>query len=157
MNVTGLQDFSLLLSEIPKQSIGVMNAAVYAGAGVVIEAVKEEIRALPVEEGYMKDGYTRHTVKRFEKEELLEHVGISPISVKDGVVSAAVGFDGYTKNTTKKFPSGIPIPLLARSIVSGSSVRDGTPFLRVAVNKSKKAAQEAMKAAAEAKIKEITK
>jgi len=157
LNVKGLTDFSIQLAELQRGSPQVMSAAVYAGSGKMVEAVKTEIQALPTQEGYMRPGDLRDTVTKREKEELLSHVGISAITLENGVCSAAIGFDGYTKTATKKYPGGVPVPLIARSVESGSSVRVKHPFMRSAANKNKYAIQEAMKAAAEAKINEITK
>ena len=55
------------------------------------------------------------------------------------------GFAGYMEEgKSKKYPNGLPIPLLARSIESGSSVRQKHPFVRAAVKSSRDKAVEEM-------------
>ena len=54
-----------------------------------------------------------------------------------------IGFDGYNEVQTKTFPNGQPNALIARSIESGSSTREKTPFLRPALAAARKQAIEA--------------
>lgn len=157
MTVKGLEDFSTRLQSLGDEMGGAMKQAVYAGTGAMIEAVKSQIRALPEEEGFMPPGCQRFVVRAAEKRALLTHVGISPIEFDGGRASAAVGFDGYAEDlATKTYPGGLPVPLLARAIESGSSVRRKHPFLRAAANAAKAACEAAMIEAADAAIQKIT-
>jgi len=157
LTIQGLDDFSVLLQSLEQKGMAVAKAAVYAGADVMINAVKEEINALPQQQGYMRPGEKRDVVTRREKEALLQHVGIARMDDTGGKVNTAIGFDGYADITTKKYPSGLPVPLIARSIESGSSVRVKHPFLRRAANNAKPAVQRAMLEAAEAEIAKLQK
>lgn len=157
MTIQGLDDLSGLIRSLQEKGVEVMKAAVYAGADAMVEAVKESIRALPEEEGYMPAGEKRNTVTRDEKEALLTHIGIAKFDNTGGKVTTAIGFEGYTDHPTRKYPSGVPVPLIARSIESGSSVRRKIPFLRQAANRAKEQAQKAMADAANKKLQEITK
>jgi len=129
----------------------VQKQAVYEGMRVIKEEVVALIRALPEQAGYTKDGSPRNVIKKSEKEELIKHIGISAMETKDGTVNNSVSFDGYTSLTTKKYPNGVPAILIARSINSGSSVRQKQPFMRQARAATKsKAIAAATKAAEEA-------
>ena len=156
MTVTGLEDFSSMIRALGDKGTDVAKAAVYAGAGVLAEAVKAEISALPVEEGFLPPGDLHNVITASDKEDLLRGVGISHMEDAGGKVTAAVGVNGYSSTATKKYPSGVPLPLIARSIESGSSVRRKNPFMRRAGNAAKARAQQAMTEAAMAKINELT-
>lgn len=155
LTIQGLDEFSMRLQELADHGEAISKAAVYAGAGVLVEAVKAEISALPEQQGYMPNGQQRNVVTRDEKAALLSHIGIAHMDSTGGKVTTAIGFDGYTAHTTKKYPNGVPVPLIARSIESGSSVRRKVPFLRNAANKAKAAVENAMREAADEQFQEL--
>lgn len=157
MTVKGLEDFSSQLRQLGTRSEGVMKCAVFDGAAVLIEAVKEEIRAMPEEEGYLPPGAKRHVLTKREKQELLDHVGIAHMKTQDGKVSTTISFEGYTEHTTRAFPGGVPIPLIARSLEKGTSVRHQYDFLGKALNKARARVQQAMINAANERMNNITK
>ena len=156
MTVTGLEDFAYMLKSLGDKGPEVAKAAVYAGAGVLADAVKAEIGNLPTEEGYLPPGVLRGVITASDKSDLMSGVGISHFEETGGKVTAAVGINGYSSTPTKKYTSGVPLPLIARSIESGSSVRRKNPFMRRAGNAAKARAQQAMTDAAMAKINELT-
>lgn len=156
MTITGLEEFSSQIRALGDKGADVMKAAAYAGAGVIADAVKNEIGALPVEDGYMPPGTKRAVISASDKADLINGVGISHMDNTGGKVTVAVGVNGYSSHPTKQYPSGVPLPLIARSIESGSSVRQKNPFMRRAGNNAKANAQQAMESAAMAKMKEIT-
>lgn len=141
--VKGGAEFSALLAGLAgDQAITVMKAACYAGIGVLADAIKTEIQNLPVESGYMPKGKQRNVVGTNDKKMLQERLGVSHIEATGDKASVAVSFAGYNDRPTKKYPNGVPIPLIARSIESGSSVRAKNPFVRRAFNKAKAQAQQ---------------
>lgn len=80
-----------------------------------------------------------------QKQGLIEGFGVSPLDNENGYINVKLGFSGYNNVKTKKYPKGQPNVLVARGIESGASDREKHPFIRTAVNKSKKPAVEAMK------------
>ena len=66
-----------------------------------------------------------------------------------------MGFDGYNEVKTRKYPNGQPNALMARSIESGSSARDKYPFIRPAVQATRKQAIAAAEAKLDKKINDI--
>ena len=85
-------------------------------------------------------------------------MGITPTGIDfDGNTNIKIGFDGYGKMPTKKYPKGVPNQLLARAVESGSSVRQKTPFIRRGEGKSKKLAEAEMQKKLDEKIEEIKK
>lgn len=157
-NIKGGDDFSGLLSSLAgDQVITVMKSACYAGAGVIADALKTEIRNLPVESGYMRNGRKRNVVGTNDKEALERCLGVSHIEATGDKADVAVSFAGYNGRPTKKYPGGVPIQLIARSIESGSSVRVKNPFIRRAFNNAKKTAMQKALEAGQDKLNELIK
>ena len=152
----GMEEYEKKISLLYKDTRNVCRKAVYAGAKVVADAVKENMEALPAKpelEGivaYAKKDPAPLTVG--QKQGLIKGFGISPLEVKDGYINAKLGFSGYNNAKTKKYPKGQPNVLVARGIESGTSDREKHPFVRPALNKSKKPAVEAMKQAVDEDI-----
>ena len=48
----GLTDYELMLSKLEDSTDEMIGKAVYAGAGIVADAIKENIKALPIVRGY---------------------------------------------------------------------------------------------------------
>lgn len=140
-------EYALKLSRLATDSDQIAKKAIYESAKVVADIIKSNIDALPEEKfRYLQHGDTFTGVPRTQKEDLQESFGITSIKRdKNENWNAKIGFDGYGSIPTKKYPSGLPNQLLARSIESGSSVRQKRPFVRPAVNATKKQALEAMR------------
>lgn len=146
IDVKGPESYMAQLSKLGKESIKICENAVRIGGGIVADEIRKEIESLP-EEKFRKlqpgDNFTG--TSKGVKKDLIESFGISPLGKdRDGVINVKIGFDGYGSYPTKKYPKGVPNALVARAIESGSSVRQKTPFVRKAVNRSKKRAIEEM-------------
>ena len=137
----------------------VCKAAVYAGAKVVADAIKQEIRGLDsVTDAEAKAAWHEKRPVKIsvsQKIGLVNSLGITPIDDKYGVVSAKVGFDGYNDVKTKRWPQGQPNQLIARACESGSSAMLKQPFVRPSVKSVQGAALTEMEIAADKKMKEI--
>lgn len=153
IKVDGLDDVFAKLKAIGEGKVieDVQKHAVYEGMKVIKQEVEAQIRALPEEEGYIESkNLPRNVITKAEKAELIKHIGISDMETKDGTVNNSISFDGYTSIKTEKYPNGLPAILIARSINSGSSVRQKHPFMRQARAAAKtKAIQAATDAALE--------
>ena len=66
-----------------------------------------------------------------------------------------LGFDGYNKQRTKKYPKGQPNSVIARSINSGSTWRKKNPFIDRATRSSKAACEDKMAQIIESEIKKV--
>lgn len=159
MTFRASEEYELKLLKYQQRSPEIIKAAIYAGAKVVADAIKKALDALPTDTfRFLRNGEKFNGPTSHEKEDLQAAFGVTPITLgKDGNYSAKIGFDGYGSIPTNKYPNGVPNQLVARSIESGSTVRKKTPFVRTAVNRVKKAAQEAMAKAADAEIEKIYK
>lgn len=143
--LVGLDEAMKRLEELGARTDELMSKALYEGAKVMADGLKDAIRALPEDSGFKKAGELRNVVDPKDKEDMLSHMGISRFRNETGRVYARISFDGYGQIATKKFPNGRPVVLIARSINSGSSVRMKHPFIKPTVNQYKSAAMDAMR------------
>ena len=116
-------EFALKLSRLSADSDQIAKQAIYAGAKVVADEIKNSL------EGVLSLEFTGDLVDSF---------GITPIMQdRDGNWNAKLGFDGYDRN-------GVPNQLKARALESGTSKQPKRPFVRPAVNRTRKKAQAEM-------------
>ena len=142
----GLDSYISYLQKIDAVTDEAIGEAVYEMAKVVADSVRSGIQALPTVSNQAniatyKKGYSRLSDE--EKQGLLDGFGVSPMQDDGGYINVKLGFDGYNGIKTKKYPKGQPNALIARVTESGSSYREKTPFIRPAVNASKKQAEQA--------------
>ena len=142
----GLDSYISYLQKIDAVTDEAIGEAVYEMAKVVADSVRSGIQALPTVSNQAniatyKKGYSRLSDE--EKQGLLDGFGVSPMQDDGGYINVKLGFDGYNSVKTKKYPKGQPNALIARVTESGSSYREKTPFIRPAVNASKKQAEQA--------------
>lgn len=120
------------LYKLEDQAESIIKRSIYEGAGIVADQIKQEI-----------DGI--HNIYDYQKTDLKNGLGIAEMKKSGrGGIDTKIGFAGYGSVPTKKYPKGLPNLLLARAIVSGTSFRPKTPFIRRAVTKSRQKALEAM-------------
>lgn len=122
-------EYALMLSRLETGSDEIAKKAIYQGAKIVADKIKANI---PKDTG-----------------DLAESFGITKIDVdSDGDWNAKLGFDGYDRD-------GVPNQLKARAIESGTSRQPKKPFVRPAVNATKKQAQDEMARVIEEETKKI--
>lgn len=141
----GMSEYIAYLQSIANVTDEAIGAGVYAMAEVVADKVRANIQALPTVSNEAniatyRQGYSR--LSDPEKQGLLDGFGVSPMQDDGGYKNVKLGFDGYNSVKTKKYPNGQPNVLIARVTESGSSYRQKTPFMRTAVNASRKEALE---------------
>ena len=151
----GLDNYILYLQKLNYLTDEFVGEAVYEMAKVVADKVRANINALPTvpNEANLKtykEGYSRLSDE--EKAGLLEGFGVSPMQETSGFVNVKLGFDGYNSVKTRKHPQGQPNALIARVTESGSSYRKKTPFVRPAVEASRKQAEAAGRAKIDERI-----
>lgn len=153
----GLESYIEYLQKINAVTDEMIGEAVYEMAKVVADKVRANIQALPAEpKGKTTVRVSNHWVmsklSEEQKKGLLDGFGVSPMQDDGGYINVKLGFDGYNGVKTKKYPQGQPNALIARVTESGSSYREKTPFIRPAVNASKKQAEQAGKMKIDEKI-----
>ena len=136
------EDYALKLSAIGAKSEEIATKAIEAGAGVVATEIRKNLTAnlndpqSASEHGsaIFKNPYNKTSGS------LLEALGITKVDRdKDGILQAKIGFGDPNYD-----PKGVPNVLKARVMESGSSTIRKRPFVRPAVNATKKAAVDAM-------------
>lgn len=154
----GLDNYIAYLQKINLASEDMVGEAVYAMAKVVADKVRANIEALPAVSNAANIATYKQGVSRLsepEKQGLLEGFGVSAMQNDDGYMNVKLGFDGYNKVKTKKYPNGQPNALIARVTNSGSSYRQKTRFVDKAVAATRKPAEEAGQAKIDEKIKAV--
>jgi HK97 gp10 family phage protein len=151
------EDYALKLSRLGAETDTVAKKALFAAADIVTDKVRGNLSALPTDKfRYLQNGDKFNGLTEPEKQDLSDSLGITPIqNDKNGDWNVKIGFDGYGKRVTRKYPKGVPNQMLARAVESGSSVRKKTPFVRPAVNATKQQAQETMAKIIEEETKRI--
>ena len=98
------------LQDLAMDTDSMCKMAVYEGARVVADAVREGIKTIPDQTRPPKkeDGYVYKGLYPDQKKGLEEGLGVSPITKEGGVWSARVGFEGYNERKTRQYPKGQP-------------------------------------------------
>ncbi len=153
-----LRDYELMLGKIGDASKDICGAAIYEGAKIIADEVKNNLNSLNVTTDELamlkaKKGEPTYITQR-AKEGLIKSFGVTPMSQDDsGIYNVKLGFDGYNDVKTKKWPKGQPNQLIARACESGSSAMIKQSFFREAVQKTKKKAESRMAEVLDEKIK----
>lgn len=154
----GLKDYELMLSRLEGATDDMIGHAVYAGAGIVADAVKQGIQSLPIVTGYgTESNPLPGGVTSAQKAGLIDGFGISKLRDDNGYLNVKLGFDGYNRTRTEKYPQGQPNQLVARGVESGTSWKQKKPFIRPAVTRSRKPAEAEMKRVIDEEIEKIVK
>ncbi len=125
MTVKGTDELELQLSKLGTMSTKIAKDVVMAGAQPVADEIRKGLQA-------------NLQGSKYSKGDLLGSLGITPPGVdSQGNVNVKIGFDGYDSE-------GVANQLKARVMESGTSKIKKRPFVRPAVNRSKKKALEAM-------------
>lgn len=133
MTYKGPVDIADVLLQLGERATGMSKAALYEGNAVILHALEDAVMALPDTTGPKPyEGLLPN-----DKADMVAGLGVAPFETTGDGVSTHISFDGYTRRTEKKYPNGVPLPMLARSLESGSSVRAKHPFVRPAVNAAK--------------------
>lgn len=140
----GLNDYIKAIQRVKKGSDVIIRKGIYDGAGILADGMKQETKRLPTDNAYGTSDDPLKGISNRQKADIIEGMGIAPIRDDGDYVHAKIGWDGYGRTKTKKYPEGVPNQLIVRSINSGSSFRKKNPFVNRAVTKNKKTAVKAM-------------
>ena len=148
ITVLGAEEYALKLAKLGSASKGITKKAVYQAADVVADAVKANLQAMPVvDNNYNIMAYAQRKKARMsaaQRDGLIESFGISKMQDDGGYINVKLGFDGYNSVKTWQYPQGQPNVLIARIYESGGSTAEKQPFIKPALNKTRKAAQQKM-------------
>ncbi|ODM27634.1 hypothetical protein A7W90_16225 [Clostridium sp. Bc-iso-3] len=134
MTIKGIDEYAMKLSKLGADAPKIAKRVVMAGANPVADEIRKNLIA-------NLEG------SEYSKGDLLESFGVAPPDTdRRGNTNTKIGFEGYDRN-------GVPNPLKARAMESGTSTQPKKPFIRPAVNKMKKKAIEEMGKTLDAEIK----
>lgn len=137
------EDYSLFLGRYREGvfRLGITKKAVYAGAAIVADQIRANLEALPEDKfRRLRPGEKFSVVSAALKQELSKSFGLTKIKMDEaGFLHTKAGIEGYSRFDWHGDES-MPLPMVARSIESGSSVRVKTPFVRPAVQATRKKA-----------------
>lgn len=154
IEVKGVDEFLIKLSQLEQaMKEEIIGQAIHEGAGIAADAIRTELNNLPTDESFGTSEHPATGIKAIQKAGLLYSFGIS--EMKDdgnGFLNVKIGFDGYNRVKTERWPNGQPNQMVARSIESGTTWLLKYPFMKQSVAKTKKTAVSAMKR----KVKEST-
>lgn len=151
---SGLQAFISGSDELKYRAPEIIGRCMYPGAGILADALKAQISALPVDDGNNKKKGRRNPTQA-EKDGLISGMGIAKKRTSGDTSDITIGFDGYNGNATPKYPRGQANAMIANAINAGTTFRNRIPFKKAAVSAASAAAEAAMIAEAEKLIKEI--
>ena len=137
---------------------GICGGAIYAAASIVTDSIRQELTAIPTDEGYGTTANPAAGPKAIQKEGLSRSLGIAKMQDDGtGYLNVKIGFDGYNRVKTARWPKGQPNQMVARSVESGTSWMKKNPFVKRAVSRSRRRALEAMRNHVDKSISEIMK
>lgn len=142
LKTVGVDDYINELTAIQENSAKIAGKMVYKGAGIIADAVKQKIALLPEREK-SREGRAKG-VTDAERAGLSEGLGISRMRNSDGFINVKIGFDGYNSYVTEAYPKGHPNSMVARTVESGTSWLQKTPFISPAVSATRRTAEEEM-------------
>ena len=164
ISAKGAEKYLTKLELLGKNTDAICKQAVYQGAKVAADAIDAAIdditvHSLPKGQTYfylseedLANGVLLDGITEAQAKGLHDGLGIAVMENKNFAWNTKIGFDGYNEVRTKTYPKGEPNALIARSVESGSSVRNKTPFIAPAVKKIRKDAEHAMEVTIEEKI-----
>ena len=141
----GINEYAAKLYALETESETMIKRAVYDGAKVVADATRAEISAIPTQTKNPEPGEPLGLLS-YEKQGLLEGVGLSEIKNESGFINTKLGFSGYNRLRSKTYPNGHPNAMIARALQSGSTVRKKNAFMTRVIKASKERAEAAMQA-----------
>lgn len=148
-----LEQLTTLYQAAPDQ----IGRAVYEGAKIVADAIKANINAIPTDEKRASEGQKRSGISKIQKIGLEKGFGISKMRDSNGYLNVKIGFHGYNRLKTKKYPQGQPNAMIAATLEAGSSYTQKKPFVGPAVRKTRKPAEEKMADVIDSEISKVTK
>lgn len=140
LTVIGLEEYSKMIAKMGERAQGIAKAAIYAGAEVIADAIRENLKSNLNATKSVSAHPTAQTKKHkmnTSTGDLSSSLGIAPIQAFGGDMNTKIGFDGYDHN-------GVANTLKARVMESGSSRIKKRPFVRPAVTKNKQKAIQVM-------------
>lgn len=151
----GVDEYVRKLENLESYVDEYIGEAVYEGADIVADAIKQALEALPVDNRPWAD--PRNGIMEVQKQCLIGSFGIAKLQNDNGYRNVKLGFDGYNKVKSKAYPQGQPNVMIARALESGTSFMPKNRAISKATNNSKKECEKAMQESLDKAINKIMK
>lgn len=156
IQMKGLDEYLIKLSHLEQASKEeICGKAIYEGAGIVADSIRSELNDLPTDESFGTQEHPARGIKAIQKMGLLNSFGISSLRDENGFLNVKIGFDGYNRVITKKWPHGQPNQMVARAAQSGTTWLQKIPFAKTGTQKARKKCLDTMKKSVNKSIDEI--
>lgn len=155
----GIDKYSAKLEALDKGiEKQVLGPAIYNGAEIVMDYVVSELKAVPTDDNH-KQPRKKKGPGTEDKEAVLRSLGIAPLQTDGkGFLNVKIGARAdYYGPPTPRYPRGRPVLMVLRSIASGTSFMEAHPFVKKAVQGSRRQAVSAMEKRVEKEINKIMK
>lgn len=139
----GLDEYHKELEQILRHVPKLINASLYDGAGVLAEAVQNEIVGLT-------------ELSTVQRQGLHDGLGIAHFWNEKGATVTKIGFVGYNQKQTKRWPKGQPNAMIARSLIRGTSWMRANRFTNRAAKKAREKCIGVMQTRFDVELKRIT-
>lgn len=148
----GINEYLQTLNRLGKEIEGISKQAIYEGAKIIADEIKNNIEALPTDEEWGTPKKMKAGPTKAEKENIARGLGIARIQDNKGTINTKIGYDdaGYDENNK-------PIQMIARSVNSGTSFMKKNPFFEKGVRNSRNKAKQKMIEVAEKELEKIAK
>lgn len=140
----GIEQYEKQLEQIGRQAPRILGRALYDGAGILADAVQEEIRGLDRLDPRQREG-------------LRKGLGIARFWEQNGDLLTKIGFEGYNDWKTKRWPNGQPNAMIARATIRGTSWMRANRFTARAAKKARERCIKAMQERMDAEFAALTK
>lgn len=145
MTTEGVADVAMMFGKASKMGVPIAKMAVYDGARVMADEIRTETGQIPLDrERFLLPGEKYAAITSRDRRDLAAHLGITKITSTGSGVRAVIGFAGYGSKKTHKYKKGLPMAMLARSLMKGTVVREQSAFIDRALGKASENAQSAM-------------
>ena len=135
----GINEYLQTLNRLGKEIEGISKQAVYEGAKIIADEIKNNIEALSTDEEWGTPKKMKAGPTKAEKENIARGLGIAHMQDNKGTINTKIGYDdaGYDENNK-------PIQMIARSVNSGTSFMKKNPFFEKGVRNSRNKAKQKM-------------
>lgn len=153
----GVDDLIAQYEKLGNNTEKVIGAAIYKGAGVVMDKVESAVDGIETDNRYGTADRPTTGPSTIQKLGLIHSLGITPMRRDGDFYNVKIGFDGYNNVITKTWPQGQPNSMVARAVESGTSWMTKQPFMRRAESSAKGPCEQAMARAVDEEIKRLIK
>lgn len=144
------------LNDIADHSDEICSKALYKGAGMMADRLKSSIDGLTTEDQRKKRS---RNLLPYEKEALEKGLSIFKFDHDKSrdYVQTSITFKGRVPHQTERYPEGLPVIVLARSINSGTTFRRANRYFPTTVRKNVQSVEKAMADTTENELKKYIK